>query len=279
MNLPGGGAGRWAAAVLAAGVLVLTGCSAASEGTDDTAAPSGPTTSASVSPTTSASSPTSSQRSSSGQSSSGPSPTAPSTSSSDATPSDDPGTELPTSVLPTAAPAPSGSVEIGIPGTDPTEDAPLSEECAGISTATMAQWVGGPAFDAADDITIDPELGDSSCIFSTLTGSHSVLVERNQLQTYLGGELAALPEAEAMTQLEQALTLSSTDPEITSVTVGGRAATVITATTFTGGTNGMAFTVVDGALVIVTAEGDELSSTDGGLGGTAARILEQVLTL
>lgn len=272
-----GRGGRWAAAVLTAGMLVLSGCSAGSEGSD-TAAPS--TQAAPTSASAASSSPsTSSSRSSASTAAPTGSSDAASSSAAPVTSSEDPATALPSSVLPVTSVPPTGTVEMGVPGADPTEEEPLSEECAGISTATMAQWVGGPVFDAADDITIDPGLGDSSCIFSTLTGSHSVLVEKNELATYLGGELATVPEAEAMSTLQEALTLSSTDPEITSTTVAGRTATVITATTFTGGSNGLAYTIVDGTLVIVTAEGAELAATDGGLGGTATRVLEQVLAL
>ena len=163
-------------------------------------------------------------------------------------------------------------------GSGPTSE-PFSMECADLTAVAVSRWVNGPPFDTASDITVDASQGDSSCLFSHSAATYSVLIERTGLETYQSGDLADLPMEEALTAAAEGLTATANDANITETIIRDNPARVVTSTTFAGTANAMALVIVDGALVSVTVEGDELSAQHGGLTGAVQRVMENVLQL
>lgn len=144
--------------------------------------------------------------------------------------------------------------------------------CGGLSAADVSTAAGGVPFDVASDTSVDE---DTSCVFTSATGTYGISVSSEGTATYLGGELDGLDEAAALAQLGEAQQLVLEDgATVNTITLAGHQVVTVAGTNATGGApSGTAATVVDGTVTVVTADGSTLGADGAQLAAVAANVL------
>jgi hypothetical protein len=153
-----------------------------------------------------------------------------------------------------------GSAPTGTGGADGAGGAVV---CGELSTTEVATAVGAGTFDTADDVSI---ADDVTCLYSNSTATYAVSVSREPTTTFLAGELDGASSTDALAALE--LLLASTYQDGATVTVtpdGDNGSVVVTGTDAILGTPaGSAAAVVDGMVIRVDSDGDELAADAAG---------------
>lgn len=146
--------------------------------------------------------------------------------------------------------------------------------CGEISAAEVGAAVGAGDFDSADDSSVD---ADTTCLYFNSTGFYGVSISTEPADSYLSGEVDGLSLDDALSRLELALTLTMDDgATIVRVPVGDGEAVVATGTdSILGAPKGAGATVVDGRVIVIEADGAELSPDAAGF----APIVTNLLTL
>lgn len=151
-----------------------------------------------------------------------------------------------------------------------------SEECGGLSAADVGAAVGSGDFTSADDIASD---GEVNCLFGNPTAVYGVTVQSESSSTYLAGDLDGVSGEDALSALEKSLTFAfGDDATVARLTVEGNDAVLVTGTAMTGGATGTIGAVVDGNVVIVSADGADLASDASGFEPIVTNVLALYLT-
>lgn len=269
---------------LAVGVLSLALVTACSSGDDDATSSAPSSTVASESSEADTSAPSSDASGEESESAAAPSDEESAESgTSGAAPTDaaeptdgaaDPGTQSAAPTGESADPSAGGDAGGGTGGDTGGDDATEGTTCNGLTVAAVNGVLNGVTVESAIDTTIDDPTGESSCIFGTTTTIDTIAVDRYPLDTYLGGELAGLGDAEVLDAVAEGHVMAQTEVESTDNVIGRLNVRTLTGTDLTGGANALSYTVQDGVLVAVSVAGPAFADS---LADTSTAVLELAL--